>query len=211
MSATVPAFIAHRDPYGTGSDGSFTNLFRLLDDFNTYNRAAQGEHQDGTPKRRSNPTFSPKFDARETEMAYELYGELPGINREQVIIEFTDPQTIVIRGRVERNYSSGTPRVAAAITEKAHRASVADEESEKAKEQGETQVAWKSSPIQRPTKPAANEKYLVSERAIGEFHRTFGFPARIDQDGVVARLEQGLLMVVLPKAKKVETRRIAIN
>ncbi|KAK3330013.1 putative heat shock protein [Apodospora peruviana] len=49
--------------------------------------------------------FTPNFDAIETEDAYALYGELPGAERENVSIEFSDPQTIVIHGTVERNYS----------------------------------------------------------------------------------------------------------
>jgi HSP20 family molecular chaperone IbpA len=51
-------------------------------------------------------TFRPRFDVRETETTYELHGELPGLDRENVSIEFPEPQTMVISGRVERNYVS---------------------------------------------------------------------------------------------------------
>jgi len=46
--------------------------------------------------------FKPRFDVLETQTAYELQGELPGIERENLVIEFADPQTLVVRGRVER-------------------------------------------------------------------------------------------------------------
>jgi HSP20 family molecular chaperone IbpA len=95
---------------------SFGSLFRLLDDFDSYQR--QGTNLKGL-------TFNPKFDVRETDNTYELHGELPGIKRENISIEFTGPQTVVIRGRVQRSYQSGTPpagyvegaRTSGAITE----------------------------------------------------------------------------------------------
>ncbi|KAL2158846.1 hypothetical protein VTH06DRAFT_4038 [Thermothelomyces fergusii] len=65
--------------------------------------------------RRSRPqpsTFSPRFDVRETEDAYEFYGELPGFQRENLNIELPDPQTLVVSGHVER----GHPRLPDAAT-----------------------------------------------------------------------------------------------
>jgi len=49
--------------------------------------------------------FNPRFDIRETENAYEFYGELPGLKRENLNIELPDYQTLVISGNVERNYA----------------------------------------------------------------------------------------------------------
>jgi len=197
-----------------GSDPSFTGLFRLLDDFDTYNRE-QGADS-GRKRNSSTRIFSPKFDVRETENAYELHGELPGIEREHVNIEFTDPQTIVIRGRAERSYTSGTPptTMTGAIMEKgetSHKATVEDEATEEAKEQGnQTQVAKRQDHQLEKQKPQA-EKYWVSERSIGEFSRTFSFPTRVDQETVTANLNNGILTIVVPKARKSEARRIAIN
>jgi len=218
-----------RDFYG--SDPSFTPLFRLLDDFDTYSREVQGEGGQRQGHHRQVRSFNPKFDFRETETTYELHGELPGIERDAVNIEFTDPQTIVIRGRIERSYTSGTPpagieggaKSGGAITEggennNSHKATVEDEAAEQAKEQNgnksETQVARhnnnnNNNHHNKQKQPV--EKYWVSERSIGEFSRTFSFPSRVDQDAVTANLENGVLSLVVPKAKKHETRRIAIN
>jgi HSP20 family molecular chaperone IbpA len=189
---------------------SFGSLFRLLDDFDSYQR--QGTNLKGL-------TFNPKFDVRETDNTYELHGELPGIKRENISIEFTGPQTVVIRGRVQRSYQSGTPpagyvegaRTSGAITEggeeqprKPHSVTVEDEEA------NEGTVAQKNKQEQeQPQQP--KEKYWVSERSVGEFSRTFSFPTRVDQDGVSASLNDGILNVTVPKAKKTEGRRITIN
>jgi HSP20 family protein len=68
---------------------SFTPLFRLLDDFDQYSRGnvPQGRHHRSHLK-----TFNPKFDVKEVADAYELHGELPGIEQKDVEIEFTDAQ-----------------------------------------------------------------------------------------------------------------------
>lgn len=95
---------------------SYAPLFRLLEDFDNYSREGQAtpaapaapacRRQRTRQPRPQLATFKPRFDVRETENSYELYGELPGLERENVSIEFTEPQTIVIRGRVERSYGS---------------------------------------------------------------------------------------------------------
>lgn len=215
-------------------EASFTPLFRLLDDFDKYSQETGTQTGGRHGSRRAAPTFTPRFDVKETEHAYELHGELPGLEKDNVHIEFTEPQTIVISGRTERHYTSGTPpaglvegaaQMSGAITEggeadsahhqqpssSPHRATVEDEEDEKA---GSTEVTTRAAEQQQPQpqeqkKPA--EKYWVSERSIGEFSRTFSFPARVDQEGVSASLNNGVLSVTVPKAKKHETRRININ
>jgi len=65
-----------------GEDPSFSSLFRLLDDFESVTRGAHGQRGG------RHVTFNPRFDVRETEAAYELHGELPGVERKDVQIEF---------------------------------------------------------------------------------------------------------------------------
>ncbi|KAH1300348.1 heat shock protein [Aspergillus fumigatus] len=59
-----------------------------------------------TPSVRS---FAPRFDVRETSDASLLDGELAGIAQNDIDIEFSDSDTLVIKGRSEREYHSGTP------------------------------------------------------------------------------------------------------
>lgn len=202
------------------SDSSFTPLFRLLDDFDNYSRQSDGRSHG---RRSGMPTWQPKFDIRETADHYELHGELPGMSKENVVIEFTDPQTMLVRGKVERTYSTGTPPaghiegsgVSGAITEggeeakNAHRATVEDEDAEAAKSQESSSEVVTKRPEEK--KPADRAKYWVTERSIGEFSRSFNFPGRIDQDNVSAGFKDGILSIAVPKAKKHESRRVAIN
>jgi len=215
------------------SDRSLTPLFRLLDDFDSYSRESQGTHGH---RRQPVRTFNPKFDVRETESAYELHGELPGVDRDNIQIEFTEPQTLVVRGRVERTYTAGTPPTGqveegaepkGAISEDgesdtasavSHKATVEDDVDESLGEQFtpvETPVAQVADQAEKPQKPqkpqAQAAKYWVSERSIGDFSRSFNFPARVDQDAVTANLNNGILTVAIPKAKKHESRRITVS
>lgn len=191
----------------------FAPLFRLLDDFDSYQNTNKPHPRGGVIK-----TFNPKFDVKELPDAYELHGELPGIEQKDVEIEFTDLQTITVKGRTERSYTSGTPpaglvespKASGAITEGGetnnHKATVEDESAEGAEKSGAQTSAVTKADAKEP-----EAKYWVSERSVGEFSRSFSFPVRVDQDAVRASMKNGILSIVVPKAKKNETRKIAIN
>jgi hypothetical protein len=114
------------DLYGADQK-PFQSLFRMLDEFDTYNRQ-QGTNEAGDRPRSLTAvrTFNPKFDVLETNETYELHGDLPGIQRDQVNIHFTEPQTLVISGRVERSYTSGNPPAGLLEHDSSHRATVED-------------------------------------------------------------------------------------
>ncbi|KAK7421058.1 hypothetical protein QQX98_002416 [Neonectria punicea] len=208
-----------RSSYGN-ANASFTPLFRLLEDFDSYSRQGQGL-----------PQWQPKFDVRETNEAYELHGELPGIAKENVHIDFTEPQTILIRGKTERTYTSGTPP-AGFVEDKSvgttaiegsethstssHKATVEDEfESVAHETRSDAEAAGTPKEVQQAKpaqkQPADKSKYWLTERSIGEFSRSFNFPTRVDQDAVTANFQDGILTIVVPKAKKHESRRITVN
>ncbi|KAJ5692763.1 hypothetical protein N7462_002186 [Penicillium macrosclerotiorum] len=156
------------------ASGDFAPLFRLLDDYDDHRSS------------RRQPTlrnWSPRFDVRETDDSYHLDGELPGIAQQDVNIEFTDPQTLVVKGRSEREYHTSDPEDNVA--------------------ESEAQDTEKASQI--------THRYWSSERSIGEFQRTFTFPNRVDQDNVKASLKNGILSVQVPKATAPTTKKITIE
>jgi len=203
--------------------GEFAPLFRLLDEFDAH-RSTRGSVS-------SARSFAPKFDVKEVKDAYQLDGELPGIDQKDVQIEFTDAHTLVIKGRTERQYSSDSgPATPAAVedssapdaleaapegteTPKSRQASVEDEEAPAATTT-EVDPAAESAVEKAPAKEELQKpksKYWVSERSVGEFHRTFNFPTRVDQDAVKASLKNGILSVVVPKAAPRVSKRISIE
>jgi len=205
--------------------GSFTPLFRLLDDFDSYSsNGGRSGHLRNDLK-----TFQPKFDVKELPDAYELHGELPGIEQKDIEIEFTDRQTMTIRGRTERSYTSGNPpssaieapKTSGTITEDGeqhetsdHKASVEDDIDENDKSTQNQEVSKSSSQVTKPAEQKPEEpkaKYWISERSVGQFSRSFSFPATVDQEQVKASMKNGILSIVVPKAKKYESRKISIN
>ncbi|RDA90040.1 hypothetical protein CP533_4923 [Ophiocordyceps camponoti-saundersi (nom. inval.)] len=206
-----------RNFYNSDSS-SFTPLFRLLDDFDNYSRQSpqQGRRSEGLP------SWQPKFDVRETGENYELHGELPGMNKDQVSIEFTDPQTMLVRGRVERSWSAGQLDEAGergAITEEGERSSsrnslhqaTVEDESDNNKSNTNTNKGVDEGKAVEKKKPQDKAKYWLTERSVGEFSRSFNFPSRVDTEAVSAQFKDGILNIVVPKAKKLESRRITIT
>ncbi|KEY81916.1 heat shock protein Hsp30/Hsp42 [Aspergillus fumigatus] len=170
--------------------GDFAPLFRLLDDYD-FHRSTRNQAS-------SVRSFAPRFDVRETNDAYLLDGELPGIANKDIEIEFSDNEILVIKGRSEREYHSGTPEQAT-------------QESSDDKQKESTEVV-KSGDKQVSKSDNKKHRFWVSERSVGEFHRTFQFPTPVDQDNVKASLKNGILSIVVPK-KVVNTgaRKITVE
>ncbi len=65
---------------------------------------------------------------------------------------------------------------------------------------------------ERPIKKVASSyKYHRLERPYGKFYRAFPLPKEVDAKKVFARLQNGVLEVVLPKAEKELPRKIPIE
>lgn len=222
------------------SSGEFAPLFRLLDDYASHQSSRLSSDADfgNLPSIRS---FQPRFDVKEVKDAYELHGELPGVEQKDIQIEFTDAQTLSIKGRTERHRESGTPPSAALEAQQEKGRITANEEatsetssnhyqpptvedetttstastSSTADQQIATTSLSSENQVQQQQQQAQQQKpqhhYWVSERSIGEFSRSFAFPARVDQDNVKASLSNGILSIVVPKASVPVTRKIEIE
>jgi HSP20 family molecular chaperone IbpA len=205
---------------------SFHPLFRLLEDFDSYSRGTTTNNNHNHHHRSGNvmKSFTPKFDVREIGEAYELHGELPGVDQSNVEIEFTDAQTLVVRGRTERSYTSGTPpagfiepsKAAGAITDSkankepsGHQATVEDEDADAVNVSAPKDATEVVEQDAKPDEP--QEKYWVSERSVGQFSRSFTFPVRVNSEQVQASMKNGILSIVVPKAAKDQARKITIS
>ena len=177
-------------------DGGFRSLFRMMDDIAT-------NYENALPSSTSIRAFSPKFDVVEEKDAYNLHGELPGLDQKDVSIEFTDPHILVIKGHTESRYEQEEP-----ADQNRKQATVEDEGAEKSKDTSVVQSDSRKKEVTR----SGQRKYWVSERSVGEFYRSFSFPSRVDQDGVKASLKNGVLTVIVPKlAANKQSRKINID
>lgn len=164
--------------------GEFAPLFRLFDDYHEH-RNTLGDHHTARHHQPALASFSPRFDVREADDAYHLDGELPGVAQKDIDIEFSDSQTLVVKGHTEREYHTG-PETQPDATE------------------GESAAA-------ETDKNQASHRFWASERSIGEFQRTFSFPGRVDQNAVKASLKNGILSIVVPKANASASKKITVE
>lgn len=55
------------------------------------------------------------------------------------------------------------------------------------------------------------DRYLMVERSVGRFRRTFQLPPNVDEHAIEARLMHGVLTIQVPKAKVPEPRKIPLG
>ncbi|KAK1776195.1 HSP20-like chaperone [Copromyces sp. CBS 386.78] len=217
------------------SDPNFTTLFRLLDDFDTYSREVAGSQDADSSHPRHYPSriqhgssggggrwgrnrrgLNPRFDIRETKDAYELYDELPGAEREYIHIELTEPNTLLIYGRVDRDYAPA-PGGEEEDTETGEERKEEGGEKEykgKKKAEGEGSTGTegaKKTGGKKKQKEDPSVRFFLRERHVGEFAREFAFPGTLQEFDIEATLEKGILKVVAPKQQPAKGRKIEIK
>jgi len=106
--------------------------------------------------------WTPRVDLSETEDAYHIHLDLPGVQKEDVDINLQDG-TLTIRG----------------------------ERKEEQRAEGSNSVRV--------------------ERSFGQFFRSFALPQTIQQEGIQASFDNGVLSVEVPKAEETKPRRIEIS
>jgi HSP20 family protein len=177
----------------------------------------QGKSCARAVRRHTPQTFTPKFDVTENGEAYELYGEVPGLQQQNLSIEFSDAQTIVIKGKIDRvakpaQQSPMETETSDTASEKSHNATVEDEYDEAdapLATPASTSTATAAATEEKSQEQTPKPKYWVAERRVGEFARSFSFEQRIEQDFVHAQLKNGILYVVVPKSQK--SRKVAVT
>lgn len=175
-----------------------SDAFRLLDELSQLSSSMDTPH--GGNKR----AFSPNFDIHETDSAYVLEGELPGLgDKSKVNIEFTDDNTLLVRGKIEKSVHKTLPGSESRALKGSAPVGVDTNT--------EVQVAERTENSQKAVaKPTGGYRCWVSERTVGEFQRSFSLPGAVDIDAVKASLENGLLKIVVPKREVVKGKKIEI-
>ncbi|KKY29002.1 putative 30 kda heat shock protein [Phaeomoniella chlamydospora] len=203
QTRTMAFFPRH---YNSAFGSDFSPLFRLLDDVSDLTRPNGSRVS-------SVRAWAPRFNVAEHEDSYQLDGELPGVDQKNVSIEFTDPHTLVIKGHTEQEYTSGEPLEDVSAqgrienVKNSHKPTVEDEGATTTS----TAVATTSNEQQVQKSGEPKYKSWISERSFGEFHRSFSFPSRVDQDAVKASLKNGILSIIVPKMKAPQSRKITIE
>lgn len=131
--------------------------------------------------------FAPKVDVTESEKSYTIEMELPGRDEKSVDIQI-EKGVLTISSKSEENSGSGAP----------------DGKPENVK-------------AEKPEKSSENEnrkedrKYLVRERKVFEFSRSFSLPEDVDDENASASFRNGILSVILPRKEKPLPKKISVK
>lgn len=89
--------VIHASPLTSlhSTDHEFTTLVRVLEDL-THRRH---------PYRKPFAPFVPRFDLEEHEETYELYGDFPGVKKEDITVSVVDNGRIEVRGVIRHRFS----------------------------------------------------------------------------------------------------------
>lgn len=55
------------------------------------------------------------------------------------------------------------------------------------------------------------DQVVRTEKRYGKFTRVFALPQHVNTDGIEARVENGVLMIAIPKEEKTQTKKITIS
>jgi len=129
----------------------------------------------------------PDVDIRDADKEYFIDVELPGVgNKEAITIEWTSNRDLYISGDVDR------PSIPEdSIGHDVHKKSVTAETGTRDTTTGE----WIPPRDPHPKKPTL----LAAERKVGPFRRHFTFPLEVDMEQLKAKLDNGLLVIRVPK------------
>ncbi|RFN50611.1 hypothetical protein FIE12Z_5114 [Fusarium flagelliforme] len=182
--------------------------------------------------------WEPRFEAHETEDSFVIYGELPGLNKEHVTVEFPEPTKLVVSGKVER--FTDAPKADEATPEKTAPAPTIESDNEDTRSRSSYQAtveddvdgddfevlshtSGKSETSNQPEPETLSEKAKEKQPAQPEqpqeprrsgyrkeFSRYFTFPTYVNHEAVTAELKDGLLTVVIPKVTP-KSHRIEIE
>lgn len=184
---------------------SLDTLAHLLHDFHLQ----QGKSDGASVTHRD--VARPHFDLSENKTSYAIYGELAGLNRQDVNVEVNDHLfTITISGQLKRLTPPARPELAALPDHVGvvHRDSAGGGDSV---DVGEVTGSGEEGDKEEQK----DVHWHVTERKVGEFRREFQFPIEtVDMDAVRASMRNGLLCVTVPKKisekKLAEARRVEV-
>lgn len=202
-------------------DFGFNPFFQILSAVeNELNGNQSKSEQRETPKRRKT-VIKPRFDIRATEAAYHIEGELPGVSdKESLDIRFVDEHTLVIKGEITRktlesNVDNGAGAeeagkqpersVSPTLSTRSLNATVeeVDETTGEVAPSATTITKSETAPQISSEEKSKGPKFWLTERSVGVFERRFEFQDLIDQEGVKATLEHGILEIVVPRRQPV--------
>ncbi|ORX50775.1 HSP20-like chaperone [Piromyces finnis] len=145
--------------------------------------------------------FEPKMNLSEDENNYYIHADLPGMTKDKIKMEIDEERTLTISGERENIYKNN-----------------ADEKSKKERQENEKEQASTTTTTNDGMEAEINDrnnnhKYSMMECCYGSFSRSFTIPEDGNIDNIQAKMENGVLEIIINKIKtqKNQTRFIQIQ
>jgi HSP20 family protein len=126
----------------------------------------------------------PAAEVHETDNAYEVVLELPGVDKDAIDVKATD-RTLLISAERRNPQQSPSPQASG------------------------THASEAAPSPEAPAKVARGP--LLSEFRYGTWSRSFRFPSGIDRENLSAHYQNGLLSVRVPKAQTMTTVNVKVE
>jgi len=140
----------------------------------------------------------PDSDIRETKLAYYIEMEVPGVtDKNDILIQWMSPRTFVVEGTAQRpdvGREAGIASEAVWEQESKTNGIKKDDAATNEEDGGELKNC-----LDDDDDDDHVLRLLLGERKVGSWHRSFTMPADVDMKAMRAKLEGGLLRLVLPK------------
>jgi HSP20 family protein len=126
----------------------------------------------------------PAAEVHESDNAYEVVLELPGVDKDAIDVKATD-RTLLISAERRNAQQSPSPQAS------------------------EPNASDAATSPETPVKPGRGP--LLSEFRYGTWSRSFRFPSGIDRENLSAHYQNGLLSVRVPKAQTMTTVSVTVE
>jgi len=189
-------------------DGKFLNNFWCGDDFvplANFFDYFDGKQPSNSSSSRSCSCFNPRINITEDINNYYIHVDLPGMTKDQVKMEFNEEKRILtIAGERKSPYDSNQDETLPDHASTSENATSSSSSSSSSNNNNETTESSKNE--------EKNEmKFVLRESRYGKFSRTFPIPKNCNLNNIKAKMENGLLEVIINKIEHPKNQKRSIQ
>ncbi|ORX78550.1 HSP20-like chaperone [Anaeromyces robustus] len=157
--------------------------------------------------------YTPNINLSEDEKNYYIHADLPGMTKDQVKMELNEDRILTISGERESIYDNNEEKEEKEEKEKQEKGKEEEEENTERMETEEENTTTTTTTTEENKKNNENRKYSMIECSYGKFSRSFTLPEDANLDGIQAKMENGVLEVIINKIEtpKLQNRCIQIQ
>ncbi|ORY75262.1 HSP20-like chaperone, partial [Neocallimastix californiae] len=143
--------------------------------------------------------FNPKINLSEDENNYYIHADLPGMTKDQVKMEINEDRILTISGERKSVYDNSQNK---SENDEMETEDINENNETKEKQETEENEETTESEIKKNKNDdnKNNErKYSIIESSYGKFSRSFNIPEDADLENIQAKMENGVLEVIINK------------